>query len=179
MNHWKLLFFKFIAFGFGIGIALSIGYSIWYYSANRIKPPEPWDSTKITAVYTDINLDISDHLVASFHYKIQNNTKFDYYLPTTANSAFKILSDGRGIVNDERISWQVGLYIPEGQNVNTAFKVTYDYNDKYPYASRNDKNKLEEFINSRAKEFDGFLILDNSKRYKIAFLNDWKEKSKH
>ncbi len=73
----------------------------------------------------------------------------------------------------EDLSWDKGVYLPPGEKVTVSFKLTYDYNDAYPRAQRDNMDKASKWANRRLKEVDGFAILGRANRYQIIFPRGW------
>jgi len=176
MQNWQKIFIRSAGFGSGFAVIVVSFIVIWMYYTSLPKKPKPWDDTAIVTTYSQLSATTGDRLGLSFRYLVENRTPYDYNLPNDLATAFIKLPESKGLIKDHEIVWDKGTYIPTGQKVAIHFNLTYDYHDySFPKKDKDNLNKLSEFMNRRLKEIDGFVILDNGKRYKIIFPKSWEE----
>jgi hypothetical protein len=175
MNPWLKVFVK--ASGFGVGAAVAAGIIIgaWVYISSLPETPRPWNREAIKATFADLYVNTGDRIVATFRYTVENKTKNDYYLPNDVKSVFVALPEGKGLSQEDEITWGHGAYLPSGQKVSTSFQMTYDYDESFPQKECDNLDKLSKFMNRRLRKLDGFVVLDKKSRYEIVFPKGWKD----
>ena len=175
MNPWLKVFLRASGFGAGAVVAAAVAIGAWSYIASLPEKPKPWDREAIKATFADLFANTGDKIVTTFRYTLENKTKSDYYFPDDAKSAFVVLSEGKGLSQQDEIAWGRGAYLPSGQKVSMSFQLTYDYNESYPKKESDNLDKLSKFMNRRLKEVDGFVVLDKKNRYEIVFPKGWQD----
>jgi len=110
-----------------------------------------------------------------FTYSVQSLIDRDCYFSHDNDIVFRVLPDGKGLVQDNAIKLKNGTYIPAHKRVNVSLQVTYDYDDFYSKKQRFDLEKLNTFFKRRLEEIDGFVVLDRKNRYEIRFPNGWRQ----
>ncbi len=173
ITSWQRLLLKAAGFGAGFAALLVGTFAIWFFVESLPKTPKPWNRDVIKVTYVDLSVKTGERPVATFRYTIENTTPSDYYLPTDAKSAFVLLPKGKGLSQEEDLTWDKGAYVPAGQKVAFSFQITYDYDDSYPEADRDNLHKLATFMNRKLEELDGFAVLDRTNRYQISFPKGW------
>jgi len=166
--QWKQLFVA--SFGFGAGIAIAVicvAAAILWYTSRPAKVP-PWNQNAVTVKYADHYVTTSQRPVFTFRYTLENHTDGDYELPT-GDSLYKILPEGKGLERDVSLKWAGGTFLPAGQKVNVGIQIDHEYNEAYPYEQRDNGEQLNAFMNRRLSEIEGFVVLDQVKRYEIRF----------
>lgn len=175
MATWQRIFFRAAGFGAGFAASLVLAIGGWLFYQSFPETPKPWNRDVIKATFADLLMNPDERPVATFRYTLENTTPHDYYLPSDGKSAFIILSEGKGMSQDEELVWDNGAYLPSGQKVTVSFRVTYDYNDSYPKEDRDNIDKLSKFMSRRLKRIEGFTVLDREKRYQITFPKGWQD----
>jgi hypothetical protein len=173
MNPWLKIFLRASGFGAGAVVAAVLAIGAWFYITSILDKAKPWDRETISAMFADLYVTPGDQIVTTFRYTVENKTKKDYNFPEDPKSAFVILPEGKGLSQEENISWSHGAYLPSGQKMALSFQLTYEYNESYPKKDRDNSDKLARFMDRRLKEVDGFVILDKAKRYEIIFPKGW------
>jgi len=176
MKFWQRLFLSAMGMGAGAVVAAAVIIVAFFYITSLPEKPKPWDREAIKATFADLSVTIGDKIVLTFQYTLENKTKSDYYFPEDAKSTFVVLAEGKGLSQKDEFAWGRGVYLPIGQKVSMSFHLTYDYNKSYPEKERDNLDKLGEFMKSRLKEVDGFVVLDKENRYEITFPNGWRDK---
>lgn len=175
MVPWQKLFLKAAGFGAGCAAFLVAAIAGWQVFQSLPESPKPWNRDAIKATYAELSLRTGDRPVLRFRYTLENTTLRDYYLPSDPKAAFVVLPDGKGMSQEEELTWDKGAYIPPGQKVSVAFYLTYDYSDSYPKSDRDNLDKLSKFMARREKELEGFVVLDRTNRYQMTFPKGWKD----
>jgi|SRR5882724_8408342 len=175
MAPWQRIFLKAAGFGAGFATFLVGALAIWLFVKSLPETPKPWNRDAVKATYADLFMNPAERPVAMFRYTLENTTPHDYYLPADPKSAFVILPEGKGMSQEEELTWDKGAYLPPGQKVTVSFQLTYDYNDSYPKAERDNLDKLSKFMARRLKEIEGFALLDRTNRYQITFPKGWQD----
>jgi hypothetical protein len=176
MKFWQKLLLSSMGTGAGSVIAAALVIGVWFYIASLPEKPKPWDQVAIKATFADLFVTLGDKIVTTFQYTLENKTNSDYYFPEDAKSAFVILSEGKGLSQEDVLTWGRGVYLPCGQKISMSFHLTDDYNESYPRKERDNLDKLGEFMKSRLRKIDGFVVLDKNNRYEIIFPNGWKDR---
>lgn len=175
MAPWQRVFLKAAGFGAGFAALVVGAFAVWLFAKSLPETPKPWNRDAIKATFSDLFANTGERPVATFRYTLENTTPHDYYLPTDPKSAFLILPEGKGMSQEEKLAWDNGAYVPPGQKVTVSFQLTYDYNDSYPKAERDNLDKLSNFLGRRLKELEGFAVLDRANRYEIVFPKGWQD----
>jgi hypothetical protein len=175
MNPWLKVFLRTSGFGAGAVLAAVIAIGAWFYTTSLPEKPKPWNREAIKATFADLYVNTGNKIVTTFRYTVENRTRSDYYFPDDAKSAFVVLSEGKGLSQEDEIAWGRGAYLPSGQKVSVSFQLTYDYNESYTKEERDNPDKLSKFMNRRLKEVNGFVVLDKKARYEIVFPKGWKD----
>jgi len=175
MALWQRVFLRAAGFGAGFAALIAVVVGAWVLISSLPDTPRSWEKGAVQATFADIFIDTGDRPVATFKYTVENTTANDYFLPSDPKAAFVVLPNGKGLSKEEQLEWDSGAYIPAGQRVSVSFRVTYDYNDSYPFDERDDAEKLSAFIGRRLKELEGFSVLDRERRYQIDFPNGWQK----
>jgi hypothetical protein len=72
------------------------------------------------------------------------------------------------------LTWDQSLYIPSGQKVNVSILLPIMYSDfNFSQQKASDEKQLSAFIDRRLAEIDGFVLFDQTNRYKVDFPNGW------
>jgi len=166
--RWKRLFIASagITVGLVLGLALVLGGAVWY--STRPAKPRPWNPNAITAQFTDVYVQTGEHVTATFQYSLENHTDNDYHLPSDT-SLYRALAGGKGLQRDKTLRWVDMSPVPVRQKINIGIEVTFEYTQAYPYAARENLEKLNVFMKRRLEEIDGFVALDQANRYEIRF----------
>jgi hypothetical protein len=175
MAPWQRITLKAAGFGAGFAAILVAAIAGWLVFQSLPETPKPWNRDAIKATYADLYMDTGDRPVATFKYMLENTTPHDYYLPSDPRTAFVVLPDGKGMSQEEELTWDKGVYVPPGQKVSVSFKITYDYNESYPKSDRDNLDKLSKFMTRRLKELAGFAVLDRTNRYQVTFPKGWQD----
>ncbi len=176
MKFWQKLLLSAMGTGAGAVVAAAVAIGVWFYITSLPEKPKPWDRVAIKATFADLSVTLGEKIVTTFQYTLENKTKGDYYFPEDAKSAFVVLPEEKGLSQEDELAWSRGVYLPCGQKVSMSFHLTDDYNEAYPKKDRDNLDKLGEFMKSRLKKIDGFVVLDKKNRYEIVFPNGWKNK---
>src|SRR5215831_5228081 len=177
MGHWQRIFLKAAGFGAGFAAFLVATIAGWLVFESLPETPKPWNRDAIKAKYADLYLNTGDRPVVTFKYTLENTTPHDYYLPSDPKAAFVILPNGKGMSQEEELSWDNGAYVPAGQKVSVSFRLMYHYDESYPKSDRDNPDKLSKFMDRRLKELEGFAVLDRTSRYQVTFPSGWQDSS--
>jgi hypothetical protein len=169
MNPSQKIFLKASGFGAGVLIALVVAISTWFYISSLPEKPKPWDRESIKATNSGINVNIGDKVVITFRYLVENKTKKDYYFPDDTKGTYVVLPKGKGLSQQDEITWDSDAYLPSGPKMSVSFYLTYDYDESYQKKDQDNTDKLIKFMNSHLKEVDGFVVFDKKNRYEIVF----------
>lgn len=184
--EWKRLFLRAAGFGAGFAAVLILigGGVVWY--SNRPKPPKPWDNRAVVAEYDYVTTEGDANNIGVF-YTLQNNTDFDYEV----HSADQVQLAGKlGRENsisleksgDDNLTGDFPVFVPAHGRTRFGLHLRYPYSEKYNSAASEDERydfgtKLAMYMTSELSNLDGFVVLDQTRRYKIEFPNGWKARS--
>ncbi len=175
-SGWKMVALKFVAFGAGFAVTLSViaGVLVWY--SNRPKPEKPWNQSAIKATSTKLLFTVEDdRLLYDFSYTVENRTDRDYRVPGDAKLMVRLPKD-MSYREVREMTWEQNLYIPAGQRVNFSIKLPIMYSDyNFSRQKADDEKQLMAFSDRRLAEIDGFGLFDPTARYKVEFPNGWPE----
>lgn len=175
MSPWQRIFLKAAGLGTGFAAFLVAATASWQVLQSLPETPKPWNRDAIKATYADLYMNTGDRPVATFKYTLENTTPHDYHLPSDQKAAFVVLPNGKGMSQEEELTWDKGAYVPPGQKVSVSFHITYDYNEAYPKSDRDNLDKLSKFMARRLNELEGFAVLDRANRYQVTFPKGWQD----
>jgi hypothetical protein len=172
MPLWKKLLIRSAGLGAGFALTLVAALGAWSWYSQRPKPELPWDTSSVKATATDIYTQEGDKFVAMFRYKLSNMTNKDYLMPAAGmRSVMLNLPSGKGYSANEPITIDDAVFIPAHHSVNITVRLSYDYDDSYPFSQRENLSKATTFFGKRLKEQDGFVVFDKVNHYKIELPN--------
>ena len=160
------------------------GALLWYSS--RPKPPKPWDNHAVVAEYDYVTTQGDANNIAVY-YTLQNNTDFDYEvnLAGQIQLAAKLGRENSLSINksgDNNLTGDFPVFVPAHGRARFGLHLKYPYGEKYDSNASEDERydfgtKLAKYMTSELSNLDGFVILDQTRRYKIEFPNGWKARS--
>jgi hypothetical protein len=185
--QWKRLFVKAAGFGAGLALMLSVvaGGLLWY--SNRPKPPKPWDNRAIVAEYDYITTE-GDKNNIDVLYTLQNNTSYDYQVSSAVEvqlagklereNSLAIEKSEEGLVNAD-----FPLFVPAHGRSRFGIHIAYPYSEKFDSQAPDDVRydfgtRLAKFAASEFSNLDGFVLLDQSRRYRIELPSGWRVRAK-
>jgi len=169
-------FFLGVVVGAAVGLTVSlVALGGWQVLITRASVRSGWDAKALQAHFSELGISIGDVAVVSFAYTVENTTPKDYAADKESELVLmKRLSSGKGIEIADSVNWDQRLYIPSGQKMRVVFNVPFSYQDAYTRDEmKNDIEKLNSFYRNRTADFDGFVIFDKVRRYRIDFPNGW------
>jgi hypothetical protein len=185
MENWKKILLRAAGFGVGFAIIAVLALGVLMWQGNRAQKPKPWDPKAITATYDYVGVE-GERNAALFVYILDNSTDMDYHVTDGTNIHLAgTLADTKAL-SFEGPDWlkiDYPIYIPAHSRIRFSIHVPMYFLEspvenasddaKYDYYTR-----LDQFIVAGAGNLDGFVLLDDSTRYKITFPNGWAERAK-
>jgi hypothetical protein len=180
VTGWKRVVLAGVSMGAGAAIALFLvgGGYVWY--AARPKPPKPWNTSAIRAVFDRVDTEGEKNAVA-FRYTLENTTEFDFRLTRRDNLHLMAkLGEPASLMDDVAFFevFDLPIYVPARQ------KVVYSIHFAYPY--KEERLKADATLDERrafrkrlanwfTKEvnLNGFVLFDDEHRYQIDFPKGW------
>lgn len=159
--------------------AIIFGFSLW--AENRLRIPDPWNKTAITAIYDSIGTEGSQNYLV-FYYTLQNNTAFDYELSDLSNvilmADLKKQDSFAGQKNNKILQPNYPVMIPAKQRLRFAVHLRYPYDKSLNEdASADDRKKyrkeLEAYVNKHISSLNGFVLFDENHGYQIELPKGW------
>jgi hypothetical protein len=184
--EWKRMFLKAAGFGAGFAILLILigGGLLWY--SNRPKPPKAWDAHAIVAEYDYVTTQGDANNIAVY-YTLQNNTDFDYEIPSADQIQLAAKLGRENSLSIEKsggdaLAGDFPVFVPAHGRTRFGLHLRYPYGEKYDSAASEDERydfgtKLAKYMTTELTNLDGFVVLDQTRRYKIELPSGWKARS--
>jgi hypothetical protein len=185
MQTWKR--FLLIGAGLGAGFAVSaaaiIGSWLWYSSIPHA--PKPWNRAAIIATFDYPDTErgegssTPDQIV--FYYTLENKTDFDYRFPPRDQLQFsaKLATENSLSANDDFLTLdKTNMILPAKQRmriqVHFAYRVEDNFGPSETTEQRHQRRQaIENYLNTKTSNLNGFAAFDLQNRYEIDFPNGW------
>ena len=182
MALWKKILLRSIGVGAGLGIVLLLAMTLYVWWSGR---PKEWSSVAITAKPTEVTITTADEMMHfRFRYALSNHTKDNYIVPMPEDAALmRKLPEDASLEKMSGADWDKSVTIPPGQTVNLRFDVpivlgafstsSAELGMPSDNSSGQAPSKYIEFVNTRLKEMNGFVLMDYGNRYRIELPSNW------
>lgn len=185
MTGWKRVLLVAVGFGAGFaGVLCAVGGGwIWYQA--RPKPPKPWNSAAIKAVFDDFDTS-GEHNELNFYYVLENTTDFDYRLDDMHAAHFTgIFLSPKSLhqFSSPFETIELPIYVPARHRARVQIHFPYPTTFKLKSeATPEERKKYHEdvrgYVKDTFKNLGGFSLFDEGPRYEIDFPATWGEPEK-
>ena len=177
--EWKRLFVRAAGFGAGFAAVLCaiLGFGSWY--ASRPKPPKPWNTGVLKAHFRDVRTSADGHFI--FTYVIENTSDVDYRVDSDAGINLTIRHGGTLAMCERCLSLlTLPVYIPAKRKMLVPIKFNYTVPPELESQVKEAKQDAEsgivaEYVRTKFKGFDGFILYDDNNRFEIDFPRGWEK----
>jgi hypothetical protein len=185
MESWKKLAIRAVGFGAGFALVALVIFGAMLWWSSRPPKQKPWNDKAIEASYESLDTE-GDANTFRFVYTLENKTDTDYRVENDSHvhlAAFLKQSQALSFSNSENLHTDYPIYIPAKSRVRFQVHLNYPYPIKPDYNAPNDvqhdfNTKVAQYITKELGNIDGFTLLDDDNRYKVAMPNGWAERAK-
>jgi hypothetical protein len=188
MSLWKSVLLRSVGFGVGFAVTLCVATGAWFWYSGRpkpLQPPIPWNASAITAEYDYVTTK-GDKNYLEFNYVLQNNTDFDYRLESMVGNDLSVqLKRSRSFAQFGGLkdALEFPIFVPAKSRTRVSITIPYAYTGKQKgNLTREDLDRYDtdvaKFATEQFSNLDGFVMFDNSIRYKIEFPAGWSQPKK-
>lgn len=173
----RRVFVRFAGFGAGAVLALGLlrGAVVWF--ASRPRPPEPWNSTAITASFDDVSTE-GDASTLVFSYVLENKTQVDYRLESQQVLLLQLKKEKILSQQDTGLSIELPIFLPSGRRQRVQIHVSVSCPEREienPTAQQRDAHRkaVAKYVRDEMPNLDGFTLFDRSSHYEIRLPRGW------
>lgn len=170
---------KYIVIGLSCGAAFAfvvlaaVGTLLWYQS--RPKPPGPWNTSAVRATFYSAHLEgTGKDRNPLFFYKLDNTTDYDYEIGNKEQVQYFFRdSDSLSDLLPGGLALDLPLFIPAKRSVTVGLHLKF-FESGAPLTDGRDETNS--FIRDKKRlwnEYNGFVVLDKSRRYQIDLPKGW------
>lgn len=171
-SRWQKLALIALPLAFVAAMLLS---SRWPRSQASDKSPIPWNSHTLQTTYAGVRVREIDpsNVSVMFLYDVQNTSDSDYELTKGDNVVvMSRLKSSHALSSEKPVSLSASAFVPSNNRTRIALEVS----EPFSWPSRMDnfaQNRIRDLVAQETSDLDGFVIFDQSHRYRIDLPGAW------